>query len=888
MLQMLISKLGGLLNRRIFHMPFSRTSQLSRSEAVDIGELYQRCMKERGILLVQPEHLLSFKLMGVECLINGKEEIARPLVKTQQFFDAESRDIVDESDENFSVKFELVYTIGNQRPIEHSPDRWIVIHAVLKLTARFAMDVKLLHPDAIECDDRWIGRFPRVRILNQDAEDLLLDMVTDYICEVGINGLRIPMQAKALRDDIRLYLRSPSLNTKQIEAVENSGFWSDSVKNTLLLMRGLLACGVLRFALRTKRWRVNYGLDTSRSPKTNLAVPYRSKDCPSPRSEFSHPDVVIVLTSLSRYYGGLEDHEMFLTFAHLLKSDQPDVEYNGWIQTAQDLPPMYRNLISVNTKDTHQCLNQIFPHLRYSKGMIDYFLSRIIFPKEMRTYPSKLSASGWDIGHTKAKPTTGFSGTSDSRLLLPLGVNQLDLPEQEHTNALVLAYLLQPENSVQLLSTCTSVYSDAEHLLSIGNAMDQKTRVILDVGAQILELNNLQVAEKWLEMSDNETIKAVIYFNEFEDISVLDRNGRVEPLQISPFSKQLDVCLVYLDEAHTRGTDLRLPRDYRAAVTLGANLTKDRLVQACMRLRKLGKGQSVVFCIPEEIQTKILEFVKKPFPDNINISDVLAWSISETWADLRRSVPLWVSQGKRHERTKDLLKNEGFGPAQAMEFLEDEILSIEHRYLPQRPDDLVYTNNNKTENENINEILRRAKAIQSANFNTATLQEEQERELAPEVEEERQLQCPPPMKPAQHQVHGDLVKLVETGEFASKSRAFLPAFETFHSTEAAKLCDLYQFAKELLVTDDYIRTVKRPSGLSPTSFASDSYHRPVQWVLSVMSTKMNMQRQCLIGKLVVLSPFEADSLFQKIKSSSKVTLHNMHLAQTRRIGRWTL
>ncbi|KAF9769941.1 hypothetical protein IL306_012560, partial [Fusarium sp. DS 682] len=60
---------------------------------------------------------------------------------------------------------------------------------------------------------------------------------------------------------------------------------------------------------------------------------------------------------------------------------------------------------------------------------------------------------------------------------------------------------------------------------------------------------------------------------------VLDRSGKVEELQTSPFADQLDQCLVFLDEAHTRGTDLRLPANYRAAVTLGANLTKDRLVQ---------------------------------------------------------------------------------------------------------------------------------------------------------------------------------------------------------------------------------------------------------------------------------------------------------------------
>jgi hypothetical protein len=62
----------------------------------------------------------------------------------------------------------------------------------------------------------------------------------------------------------------------------------------------------------------------------------------------------------------------------------------------------------------------------------------------------------------------------------------------------------------------------------------------------------------------------------------MDRAGRTEPLQTSPFAQQLDVCLVYLDEAHTRGTDLKLPRNYRAAVTLGSGLVKDKLTQGML------------------------------------------------------------------------------------------------------------------------------------------------------------------------------------------------------------------------------------------------------------------------------------------------------------------
>ena len=77
---------------------------------------------------------------------------------------------------------------------------------------------------------------------------------------------------------------------------------------------------------------------------------------------------------------------------------------------------------------------------------------------------------------------------------------------------------------------------------------------------------------------NNGRIHAIVFVNDSDDICVLDRNGRVEPLQTSPFVKQLEACYVFLDEAHTRGTDLKLPLSYRAEVTLGPSITKDKLV----------------------------------------------------------------------------------------------------------------------------------------------------------------------------------------------------------------------------------------------------------------------------------------------------------------------
>lgn len=222
----------------------------------------------------------------------------------------------------------------------------------------------------------------------------------------------------------------------------------------------------------------------------------------------------------------------------------------------------------------------------YAKRTIDYYLEHIIFPRHMKEFPKKLTASGWDLGAVKTHPTTGFSGTIDSHKVLPLDVSYLDLHDQKHTNARVLEYLLRPENSVILLPepprAASAQTSDAEELLRVVLAQyDKNLRVILDVGAQILELTNAKVAQTWLRMAygHDPSVQAVIYFDDNEELVVLDVKGAISPLQISPYLDQLDMCLVFLDEAHTRGTDLKLPVNYKAAVTIGPSLTKDRLVQ---------------------------------------------------------------------------------------------------------------------------------------------------------------------------------------------------------------------------------------------------------------------------------------------------------------------
>lgn len=108
-----------------------------------------------------------------------------------------------------------------------------------------------------------------------------------------------------------------------------------------------------------------------------------------------------------------------------------------------------------------------------------------------------------------------------------------------------------------------------------------------------------------------------------------------------------------------------------------------------MRMRKLGKGQTVVFCVPKEIAAKISRCAPKSTSAGIAKSDILHWAITETWTDMHRSMPLWASQGVRFvhqdalwKEAQDATSKTVLPQQQAKAFLEPEAQSLEDRYSP--------------------------------------------------------------------------------------------------------------------------------------------------------------------------------------------------------------
>lgn len=574
MFQSLVQRLSGLVNRRVFYMPFSRNRKLEPGQIKLVQGLYEECTRCGGILVTQPEHVLSFKLMGIDQLLSSissaDQSIANSLLESQRWVETRSRDILDESDEILHPRYQLVYTVGQNRPLEDHPGRWTITQQLISLAQKHAQEIQAQFPQGIEHQGNMHGTYTSLRILQADAGRALVSLIAQDVLDGALSDCAFGLFPKDVRQSALMFIaRKDGVPPHDIAVLEQhckkSGLWKP-----LLLLRGLLAHGILIYVLKERRWRVDYGLDPSRSL---LAVPFRAKDMPSLKAEFGHPDVAVTLTCLCYYYQGLSRDQLDQSFQLLFKLDNPEMEYETWTHDNELVPDILRNLTGVNTSDPEQWTAYLFPLFYRHHAVVEFFLSNVVFPREAKEFPQKLATSGWDLAEIKDHVTTGFSGTNDNQYLLPTSMIQDDPVGQTGTNAKVLSYLLQQENDHY---HCTEE-KGPEYFLRLLVDQLPEIRVLLDVGAQMLELPNTELVVKWLDLKPK--IPAAVFFDDNDELVVLTRDGSVELLVSSPYRTQLGECLVYLDDAHTRGTDLKLPREFRAAVTLGPKVTKDRLLQ---------------------------------------------------------------------------------------------------------------------------------------------------------------------------------------------------------------------------------------------------------------------------------------------------------------------
>ncbi|XP_055310984.1 uncharacterized protein LOC129573874 [Sitodiplosis mosellana] len=900
--------LGGMLNRRMYLFPCRRDMPIANFVG-QMMNIYEECKRMKGIILATPEWRLSFQLKTYESIQKSKYETATHFLDIHKWINMNVRSILDESDAILHAKFQLIYTLGNQLPLDGGAHRWMVIQAVFK---RVPYHMKKLNaelgPEKIEFDEKYIEKghvfgapkvvyrsdvFTPCRIL----DETVFDVLKSYLIEDFLNGrinIAFPEMLTSAKEGLRQLLSEKNINKKMFMEILKE--FSLSERNIIMVMCGLLRFEVLKLVLM-RRWRVNYGV--SENGLREMAIPFKAKDVAADMTEFGHPDVALCFTHLSYYYSGLSDDQLKQTFNLLSVSQDATGIYQKWMKSVSPklIDVSIRTHTSVNLSDPQQRDKKLFPVYRFNMHVIDYFLSNVVFSREAKTFEKKLMCTAWDLcSDHMHHPVTGFSGTNDTKNILPLPIAQNDLPELESTNEDVCRMLLRSENQdYECLPTNVSGKEIIERLV------EREIPVLLDSGALMLELNNLEVAKKWLELAPNNSFDAAIYFDSRDILQTIDRNGVITDFDCSVYRENLGRCLVYLDDVHTRGTDLKFPPNWRACVTLSGDITRDKTVQACMRMRELGQeeGHSIAFWASFEADVKIQILCKFALPHeclpNQHVIEFICRNSEnfETehtvhWAAGAYNYTQKLVGHKLHEHSNDeaSLKN------LLNTCVDSEYVKLEEVYGDKEDARLVDIARNKfdklvkgfksamneedkTKEDVIPFVVRVQEDVCDKIMNHApnvkrfmqALDEEQEKELEHEYEEQRHVERPAAMNPAIPEFDEQLKQLILSGanhgllsELKRKGSIVFFAIGLAQTQLNQEYVNERAWSKNLFVSKDFVQV------LSDRSNAKDDYLRPVWWIARV-NTPANDDYI-----LVLLSSFECDRLISTFRESQQSVL----------------
>ncbi|KAK7996213.1 hypothetical protein PG991_015680 [Apiospora marii] len=812
--QILQSRIGVLVNRPIMHIPFSRRTPTSSKMITSYEELHRKLMLSRGVMVTTPETVLSFKLSGLQQLRDGNSTAASKMIGLQDWMTRSCRDVLDESDFTLAVKTQLIYPSGAQESLDGHPHRWLVAQNILAIVEEHLADIKRMHPKGITIIKRG-NAYPMSHFLNAQAEACLTGLLIQDVAEGKLLNLRYSSPAgPESYSDVADALTSTDFNTNRIKKLSRRFTEPEVAFKCLHLLRGLLNSNILITCLK-KRWNVQYGLHESRDP---IAVPFEAKGVPHPQAEFGHPDAAIVLTCLSYYYTGLSLAQMMQGLRMVLDSDDPVAEFDRWTGGCHEIPETLQNVKSINLED----------------------------PKQMRELWQR--ASGWDLpqfspdDHGQVNKTTGFSGTNDNKSMLPFNIHQKDLPGLHHTNAEVLTYLLRPGNRsyVPAMHTHTNEPWSEQQLLE--EIHRKGIRILIDAGAYILDMDNGTVVEQWLRIDTQ--AKAAVYFKNDNRAWVKYRGSRKleAPLLATPFADNLQDCVVYLDQAHTRGTDMKFPPSAKGAVTLALFQTKDHTVQAAMRLRQLKTTQSIMFVAPPEVHLSIADVCKKRNWHTVDSADVIYWLLEQTCSTNEQLQGLFFAQGQDYCRrtnaahiNADFLRNAN-QKTEYLKVLEQPERQTLQRMYGTRPSVGAQSATRSGEAasemsskklEDFSKLLLAKCTSANADSDLEVLGEvEQEREVEFQVEEIRDVR-----KPVKHEalvfpgLHKQLHGFVETGELGPR-HPFRHVVTVAGDTDIGAKHIAARPSTNLFASSEFERTINLKQGRR-----NDSFMRPVEWIL---------------------------------------------------------
>ncbi|KAF4705627.1 hypothetical protein FOZ62_029252, partial [Perkinsus olseni] len=433
-----------------------------------------------------------------------------------------------------------------------------------------------------------------------------------------------------------------ALGDKDVKLLLLARQWLQTILPFILEKRHLVDYGLLPSDWITQT--------TSKSRRL-MAVPYVGKDRPSATSEFSHLDVLIGFTLLAYRRSGLRlsDFKALVICARDgMESEVGKPHYRRadclrWVKWAREARARVRGfawdgtpLVDIgkgtdksatgtawhefepsvsdaettdgdDADDMDSIRNSLWPlelvdprdtaqmdilwHLlrRASPSATIYYLFNVAFPAALSHTPGVLVASGQELGSPLLfHHRLGFSGTPNDLLPTEMGACQYDRGCDGHIAAtLTDTDVVVGDGRLATLPAEWTVHDLLKQASSLAGVY-----ALIDCGALITGVSNLQVARELLRLLPEDAFDAVVFLDDSSDERlILERsnNGLVIPLAHSGLAPSRR--FTFYDHIHTTGMDIPQPAGCIGMITLGKDTTFRDYAQSAFRLRGLGGTQ---------------------------------------------------------------------------------------------------------------------------------------------------------------------------------------------------------------------------------------------------------------------------------------------------------
>jgi hypothetical protein len=495
--------------------------------------------------------------------------------------------------------------------------------------------------------------------------------------------------------------------------------------------------------------------------------------------------------------------------------------------------PQWRSCRNLTDTENEVQLSLMYNHFCFTMPVVTFWMNHFVFPDATDQFPSHRSTSAGNL--TEGGQTRGFSGTDDTRFLLPLEVEQVlpvD-PELRSTNGAMIDRILACTRDVITMKDSgeTSLWHEI-----VSRALTLGMSALIDVAGLMAGSVNSEVATymaSLLEHTAQNEFRGIVYFDvEWNAWAVyeLENKCRVH-LKISSL-EEAD-CFVYFDQSRCRGADMKLRKDARALVTLEPNLPKDKFLQGCMRMRNLREGgQSLVLAGTSEFVTH-----------KMGTKEVLEKILHNTVRMIQQGLVTYFERGMTYYSFPNEIKEEvGLKKmyAHALSDHEDLKAFLESSYEVEA----MSTSKQK--------LVEYCKSMgEGVDAQVSRLAAECEQELEKEVEQEEEEELQLPVENPYSEVDWAYEKAFSDPGFLFTSKTFIPVQELLD--RHVPTLSSVNWSDKMFCTLNFFRVIVH----NPACTNLAHYLRPVNTILTLED-----------ARVVLLSEYEADKLLPLWRSST--------------------